>query len=145
MRTYTTHMSNQKTEWEPKHLVYVKYWLLYLQYCQIYSYVRCAISRFCVFIIIVKWVSYIDICDHCNTFLSNNHRYFTFYLSDIGVNYTVFHTQYSFPTVLSIAFVGLENVFGGFQVVFKTLLRKRPWSHVFIWLPSLSYLCVRFG
>lgn len=144
MRTYTTHMSNQKTEWEPKHLVYVKYWLLYLQYCQIYSYVCCAISRFCVFIIIVEWVS-IDICDNCNTYLSNNHRYFTFYLSDIGVNYTVFHTQYSFPTVLSIAFVGLENVFGGFQVVFKTLLRKRPWSHVFIWLPSLSYLCVRFG
>ena len=106
----------------------------------------CNIEIFC-FILFIKWVSYNnrDICDHCNTFLSTNYRYFTFYLSDIGVNYTVSHTQYSFPTVLSIAFVGLENVFGGFQVVFKTLLRKRPWSHVFIWLPSLSYLCVRFG
>ena len=128
MRTYTTHMSNQKTEWEPKHLVYVKYWLLYLQYCQIYSYVCCAISRFSVlFYLLNECLPHIDdICDHCYIFLSTNCRYFTFYLSDIGVNYTVSHTQYSFPTVLSIAFVGLENVFGGFQVVFKTLLRKRP-------------------
>ena len=104
----------------------------------------CNIEIFC-FILFIKWVSYNNRDDHCYIFLSTNCRYFTFYLSDIGVNYTVSHTQYSFPTVLSIAFVGLENVFGGFQVVFKTLLRKRPWSHVFIWLPSLSYLCVRFG
>ena len=106
----------------------------------------CNIEIFCFILFINECLPHIDdICDHCYIFLSTNCRYSTFYLSDIVVNYTVSHTQYSFPTVLSIAFVGLENVFGGFQVVFKTLLRKRPWSHVFIWLPSLSYLCVRFG
>ena len=129
MRTYTTHMSNQKTEWEPKHLVYVKYWLLYLQYCQIYSVVCCAISRFCVFIIII--LNECPIIIKISSILAMPYSVptidsFIFYLSDIDVNYTVSHTQYSFPTVLSIAFVGLENVFGGFQVVFKTLLRKRP-------------------
>ena len=58
-------------------------------------------------------------------FTTNVHRFNTI-LNDNHVNYTLSHTQYSFPTVLSIAFVGLENVLGGFQVVFKTLLRKRP-------------------